>query len=85
MIFPPPSDGNNGNRQDLSSPDPIENRLSLARQQQAKQQANKWFFILLGCGLVLGILLAFGIVKLLQDFGLTTKPNHPLRIEQYRN
>ncbi|BFM41018.1 hypothetical protein [Synechocystis sp. LKSZ1] len=85
MIFPPPSDGNNSNRQAFSSPDAPENRLSLARQQRAKQQANKWFLILLGCGLILGVLLAFGVVKLLQDFGLTTKPNHPLRIEPYRN
>jgi hypothetical protein len=85
MIFPPPSDGNNGNHQAFSSPDPAKNQLSLARQQQAKRQANKWFLILLGCGLILGTLLAFGVVKLLQEFGLTTKPNHPLRIEQYRN
>lgn len=52
--------------------------LSAAREEAAKRQARKWFVILLTIGLVLGGILSVGVVKILNHFGLTAKPERTL-------
>ncbi|MFM7577322.1 MAG: hypothetical protein ACKO5Q_10345 [Microcystaceae cyanobacterium] len=81
MVFPPPS--NNGDsplQQERDFSD-----LSPERKEAAQKQARKWFLILLTSGLLMGLIVALGIVQLLQKFGLAAKPDHPLRIERYKN
>lgn len=51
------------------------------RIEAAKKQAKKWFLILITIGLILGALLSIGVVKILNELGLTEKPNRPF-IEQ---
>ncbi len=85
MIFPSSPNGQNDQGSSDPSANSLPSELSLSQQKKAKQQASKWFFILLLIGLVLGGLLSFGVVKLLQEFGLTARPNHPLRIQPYQN
>ncbi|MGL5033470.1 MAG: hypothetical protein ACRC6M_06675 [Microcystaceae cyanobacterium] len=80
MVFPPPnSDQNSASNLDQDFSD-----IPPERQRIARQQANKWFFTLLISGLLIGCLAAFGVVQLIQHFGLANKPNHPLRIEPYQ-
>ena len=49
------------------------------RIKAAKQQAGKLFFILLTIGLILGAGVSFGLVKLLNELGMTQKPQPTLR------
>jgi hypothetical protein len=39
----------------------------------------------MGSGLILGVIVAFGVVQIIQKFGLTDKPQRPVRIEQTQN
>ncbi len=59
--------------------------FSTDRIEAAKKQASRWFVILLTVGLILGAILSVGLVKLLNQLGLTEKPNSPLKIEQPKN
>jgi hypothetical protein len=54
-----------------------------ARAKAAKKQALKWFAILLTIGLVLGGVMAFGVVKIIKELGLNKKPERPPRIELF--
>ena len=83
MIFRPPSDDD--------SPNPNESLfeqkdefldISTERRQAAKKQARNWFLTLLTIGLILGGLLAVGVVQVLNQLGLTAKPTYQLRIER---
>lgn len=86
MIFPPPSDEPLLPRE--PSPElhndlpPDLPPLSPLRVQAAKRQARRWFLILLAIGLILGGLMAVGVVQVLNRLGLTAKPDQPFRIEQ---
>jgi hypothetical protein len=83
MVFPPPS--NNGDRDSSLQQERDFSDISPERREAAKKQARKWFLILLISGLLMGLLVALGVVQLLQKFGLAAKPNHPLRIERYQD
>jgi len=63
-------DGGNGHR-----------NLSQERIEATKKQAKKWFITLIVVGLVIGGLVSIGVVALLDQFGLTDKPDQPF-IEQ---
>lgn len=81
MVFPPPpNDPFSENKPFRERRDELPH-LSQQRIDAAKKQARRWFLILLSFGLVLGGLMAVGIVKILNNLGLTAKPDHPLRIE----
>ena len=55
------------------------------RREIVQKQAAKWFAILLTSGLVMGGILAFGVFKVIEHFGLAQKPDQPsLRIELNR-
>ncbi len=54
------------------------------RRKSALKEANKFFLILLISGLILGGILSFGLVKILDKLGLTEKPNHPPHFDLYR-
>lgn len=82
MIFPPPSDEPLLPREPLPELHDDLPPLSPLRVQAAKQQARRWFLILLAIGLILGGLMAVGVVQVLNRLGLTAKPDHPFRIEQ---
>lgn len=58
--------------------------LSTARAEAAKKQARKWFAILLTIGLVLGVGMAIGVVKILNQLGLTPQSDRPAPIESPR-
>lgn len=45
------------------------------RQQKAVKQARKIFLSLLGGGLLIGVLVSIGVIKLMNYFGLTEKSN----------
>jgi hypothetical protein len=79
MVFlpPPSSPDSNGSKLPVEAPP-----LDPARERQAKKQASKWFLILLITGLLLGAISAFFVVKVLQDLGLTSRPEQPLRLQQ---
>ena len=49
------------------------------RIKAAKQQAGKLFFVLLTIGLILGVGVSVGVVKVLNELGLTQKPQPTLR------
>lgn len=55
--------------------------LSPATTKAAKKQARKLFAILLSIGLILGGVLSVGVVKLLNELGLTQKPQRTVPIE----
>ncbi len=84
MVFPPPNNDNNNlpasYRPEREFPD-----ISLERQEAAKKQARKWFLILLTTGLVLGIVVAFGVVQVIQKLGLDNKPNYRIQIDVQPN
>jgi hypothetical protein len=78
MIFPSPNglpDNNSTNLEedyaDISEP----------RRRQALNRARNWFVMLVAGGLALGIVVAFGVVQLLNNLGLTAKPDAPLKIQ----
>ena len=82
MVFPPPPDDPHSNNEPLRNlRDELPN-LSQERIDAAKKQARRWFLILLSFGLVLGGLVAIGVVKILNNLGLTARPDHPLRLER---
>ena len=56
-----------------SPSDPVPN----GREEAAKNQARRWFAILLTVGLVLGGATSIGVVKVLNELGLTEKPDRP--------
>lgn len=85
MNFPPPSNGNNNDRQFSVDRENETSFISIQRKIAVQKQARKWFLILLASGLVLGAIIAFGIVQIMHKFGLTDKPQHRLRIEQRQN
>lgn len=82
IMAPLPNDFDN----DLPPSNPSQNELELglspARVKAVKRQARKWFAILLAIGLVLGAGLAFGVVKILNELGLTEKPNRTQPTQQ---
>ncbi|MEB3160286.1 MAG: hypothetical protein VKL20_02365 [Synechocystis sp.] len=85
MIFPPPNgspDNSNLNARNIE-----ENYLDISepRRRQALKRARNWFVLLITAGLGLGIVVAFGVVQVLNRLGLTTKPDAPLQIQIERN
>jgi hypothetical protein len=54
------------------------------RRKLALKQANRFFLVLLVSGLVIGGVLAFGLVKIINKLGLADKPNHPPHFELYK-
>jgi hypothetical protein len=79
MVFLPPPSSPDGNSPKLPVEAPP---LDPARERQAKKQASKWFLVLLITGLILGAISAFFVVKILEDLGLTSRPEQPLRLKQ---
>lgn len=64
-----------------SNPD-LGNNLSPEQTEAVKKKARRWFLILLIVGLSLGGLLSIGVVKILNELGLTDRPERPiLKIE----
>ncbi|ACK71516.1 hypothetical protein PCC7424_3114 [Gloeothece citriformis PCC 7424] len=52
--------------------------LSPAEREAVKKKAKRWFIILLIVGLTLGGIVAVGVVKILNELGLTNKPDQPV-------
>lgn len=81
MIFPPPngsSDNNNFNSRNVEE-DYLD--ISEPRRHKALKRARNWFVLLVTTGLALGIVVAFGVVQVLNSLGLTAKPDVPLQIQ----
>jgi hypothetical protein len=55
--------------------------LSTQRKEAAIKQAKRWFVILLIVGLSLGGIVAVGVVKIMNELGLTERPTRPERID----
>ncbi len=85
MNFPSPPNGQNDDFSASVKQKPDFSDIPLERRKVAEKQARNWFFILMGSGLLIGVIVAFGIVQLLQKFGLADKPQNPTRIEQTQN
>ncbi|AGF52811.1 ssl1552 [Synechocystis sp. PCC 6803] len=81
MVFPSPNGG--GSDQGNSNFDEYDD-ITGARREEALKKARNWFVILVVGGLVLGVVVAFGVVQVLNSLGLTEKPDAPLRIEMER-
>ncbi|AIE73316.1 MULTISPECIES: hypothetical protein [unclassified Synechocystis] len=81
MVFPSPNGG--GSDHGKSNFDEYDD-ITGARREEALKKARNWFVILVVGGLVLGIVVAFGVVQVLNSLGLTQKPDAPLRIEMER-
>ncbi|WP_330204963.1 hypothetical protein [Cyanobacterium sp. Dongsha4] len=63
-------DQNSGNVNDFSADNEVE-KIS----PQKKKEIQKLFMILLAIGLVIGIFTAWGVVTIMNNFGLTEKTN----------
>lgn len=82
MNQPPNDFDNNPFLNSLSTSSNLENNFSLEQREAVKKKAKRWFIILLIIGLSLGGVLAVGVVKVLNELGLTKKPDKPIfRIE----
>ncbi|MBE9174151.1 hypothetical protein IQ225_00180 [Synechocystis salina LEGE 06155] len=81
MVFPSPNGGSNDGNSNLDQYDDITG----ARREEALRKARNWFVILVVGGLMLGVLVAFGVVQVLNSLGLTEKPDAPLRIQIEQN
>ncbi len=55
------------------------------RQQKAVKQARKIFLLLLGSGLLIGVIVSIGVIKLMNYFGLTEKNNQIEIIQEKLN
>lgn len=82
MIFPPPNESPNNNSTNIED-DYAD--ISEPRRRQALNRARNWFVILVTSGLALGVVVALGVVQVLNRLGLTTKPDAPLQIQIERN
>jgi hypothetical protein len=80
MVFPSPNGGSNDGNSNLDEYDDITG----PRREEALRKARNWFVVLVVGGLILGVLVAFGVVQVLNSLGLTEKPDAPLRIEMER-
>ncbi len=78
MIFPPPNGSPDNNSTNIEE-DYAD--ISEPRRRQALNRARNWFVMLVAGGLALGVVVAFGVVQLLNNFGLTAKPDAPLNIQ----
>lgn len=58
-------------------PQQNEKQLSPERITATKRQARKWFIVLIAVGLVMGAVASVALVKVLDTFGLTDKPERP--------
>lgn len=76
-----PNDSNGDSQPNLPQTQEQDFGLSTARTKAVKKQALKWFIILLSIGLVLGGVMSVGVVKLLNQLGLTQKPQRTVPIE----
>lgn len=85
MNFSPPPNGQNDDFDFSGSQDKDFSDIPHERRIAAQNQARKWFLILMGSGLIMGVIVAFGVVQIIQKFGLTDKPQRPARIEQTQN
>jgi len=85
MIFPPPHGSPDDNPRNLKDIEEDYADISEPRRRQALNRARNWFVLLVGGGLALGIVAAFGVVQVLNSLGLTAKPDAPLRIQMERN
>lgn len=81
MFTPPPNGGSDNGNSSLDDYDDIQG----PRREEALKKARNWFVGLVAGGLLLGILVAFGVVQLLNSLGLTQKPDAPLRIQIEQN
>jgi hypothetical protein len=82
MNFSPPPNGQNDDFASSRSQDKDFSDIPYERRIAAQNQARKWFLILMGSGLIIGIVVAFGLVQIIQKLGLTDKPQRPVPIEQ---
>ncbi len=85
MNFFPPPNGQNNDFASSRSQDKDFSDIPYKRRIAAQNQARKWFLILMGSGLMIGIVVAFGLVQIIQKLGLTDKPQRPVPIEQTQN
>lgn len=76
-----PNDSNGDSQPNLPQRQDQDFGLSPATTKAAKKQARKLFAILLSIGLILGGVLSVGVVKLLNELGLTQKPQRTIPIE----
>lgn len=85
MIFPSPHgspDNNTPTGRDIEA-DYAD--ISEPRRRQALNRARNWFVLLVSGGILLGVIVAFGVVQVLNSLGLTAKPDAPLPIQMERN
>jgi|GEM_PF-2985623 len=83
MNFPSPSNDPNNHKYPLKPKDDFSD-IPFERRKLAQKRATKLFLVLLVSGLVIGVILSFGLVQIIHKFGLADKPNHPFRFEQYK-
>ncbi len=84
MNFTPPPEDRNGNHKSSFKPERDFSDIPPERRKVVQKQATKLFLVLLVGGLVIGGILAVGLVQIIHKFGLADKPNHPLRFEQFK-
>lgn len=84
MVFSSPPDPSQGQNNGAALT-PEESRRLAERERQVKNQANRWFLILLVVGLVLGGATAWIVVKVLGDLGLTRQSQPSLSSPQNQN
>jgi hypothetical protein len=81
MNFSPPPNGQNNDFASSRAQDKDFSDIPYERRIAAQNQARKWFLILMGSGLIIGMIVAFGVVQVLTKLGLDNKPNYQIQIE----
>jgi hypothetical protein len=81
MNFSPPPNGQNDDFASTGAQDKDFSDIPYERRIAAQNQARKWFLILMASGLVIGVIVAFGVVQLLTKLGLDNKPDYRIHIE----
>ena len=79
MFSPPPDSGESTSNWSKPNIEEQYADLSQDRRRHALNRAKRWFFLLVGSGLALGVVVAVVIGQLLNNWGLTTKPNIPFQ------
>ena len=81
MNFSQPPNGQNDDFASSVKQDKDFSDIPYERRLEAQKQARNWFLILMVSGLLIGVVVAFGVVQLLTKFGLDNKPDYRIRIE----
>ncbi|MEY2983418.1 MAG: hypothetical protein RLZZ568_35 [Cyanobacteriota bacterium] len=84
MFFPPPNGSSDNNNVDAKNIEEDYLDIEAPRRRLALKRARNWFVLLVAAGLTLGVVVAFGVVQVLNRLGLTAKPDAPLQIELSR-